>query len=259
VLFLTSSSSFFQGNNNNVPVLVQWGGEGPGDFNVPIGRKLEELMPRERSLQDGSLRHIVTFQDCVFRDNYVDSSMSFPGIIENSFNSELVISNCLFQNNVFGDDQNPASYGYAIRSFGPISLDSTCFIDNVFLNHGPVLIYGNQYSASNNYVESTQTDLTCEFLALFNEQDDQADDVPTCEMSDADVCAFTQAPTEAPTQGEASPAPSTFFEEEEEEDISITPPTATTTATSANDTSSASTLQQSGILGAVLIWVLYRH
>ena len=46
----------------------------------------------ERFLQEETLKHKVTFQDCVFRDNYVDSSMSFPGIIENSYNSELVVS-----------------------------------------------------------------------------------------------------------------------------------------------------------------------
>lgn len=133
--------------------------------------------------------------------------MSFPGIIENS-NSELVISNCLFQDNVYGDAENPANYGYAIRSFGPITLESTCFIDNVFLNHGPVLIYGAQYSASNNYVQSTQTDLTCEFLALFNSQDDREETPPTCETSDANSCSFTQPPTTAPTEGIMTPAPS---------------------------------------------------
>lgn len=202
----------FQGNNNKAPVLIQWEGEGPGDVDIPISRALKVTTPSKRSLQDDSLRHVVTFQDCVFRDNYVDSSMSFPGVIENSFNSELIISNCLFQDNVYGDDQNPATYGYAIRSFGPISLDSTCFIDNVFLNHGPVLIYGNQYSASNNYVKTSQSDLTCEFLALFNEQDDRAEETPTCEKSDADTCAFSQAPTIAPTPGEETPAPSAIIE-----------------------------------------------
>lgn len=190
----------------------------------------------ERFLQDKTPKHKVTFQDCVFRDNYVDSSMSFPGIIENSYNSELVVSNCLFQNNVYGDDQNPASYGYAIRSFGPISLDSTCFIDNVFLNHGPVLVYGNQYSASNNYVESEQEELTCEFLALFNEQDDRADETPSCEMSDADVCAFVSPPTEAPTEGEATPAPSTLIEDFIEDQA---PPSATITTTATAETPSS--------------------
>ena len=133
--------------------------------------------------------------------------MSFPGIIENS-NSELVISNCLFQDNVYGDAENPATYGYAIRSFGPITLESTCFIDNIFLNHAPVLIYGAQYSASNNFVQTTQSDLTCEFLALFNSQDDREDTPPTCEMSDADTCSFTQPPTTAPTEGIVTPSPS---------------------------------------------------
>jgi len=190
----------FKGNSNNSPILIQWGGEGPEGAAAEMTRALDTT-PENRHLQDGMLKHIVTFQDCVFRDNSVDNFMSFPGIIENSLQSELVISNCLFQDNFYGDTANPATYGYAIRSFGPVSMDSTCFIDNVFLNHGPVLIYGNQYSSSNNYVQSSQMGLTCDFIALFNSQDDQEENSPTCEMSDADTCAFSQAPTTAPTVG----------------------------------------------------------
>lgn len=126
--------------------------------------------------------------------------MSFPGIIENSHNSRLVVSNCLFQDNVYGESDNPATVGYAIRSFGPLTLESTCFIDNTFRTHGPVLVYGAQYSASNNYVKSGQTELTCELSALFNSRDDTApENVPRCEQSDAEVCQFSQAPTVAPT------------------------------------------------------------
>ena len=87
-------------------------------------------------------------------------------------------------------------------------MESNCFIDNTFLQHAPVLVYGNQYSATNNYVESSQNDLSCVFMALFNSQDDRADELPTCEMSDAVTCAFSQAPTVAPTQGPDTPAPS---------------------------------------------------
>jgi hypothetical protein len=212
----------FKGNNNNAPVLIQWDGKVPQIPATETGRALQA--PRaKRDLQNNSLKHVVTFQDCVFRDNYVDSSMSFPGVIENSFNSDLVISNCLFQNNVYGDDENPSTNGYAVRSFGPLLMESNCFIDNTFLNHGPVLVYGNQYSASNNYVESSQSDLTCEFMALFNSQDDQADELPTCEMSDAVTCAFSQAPTIAPTQGPDTPAPSQRPQEEEESRNTETP------------------------------------
>lgn len=34
--------------------------------------------------------------------------MGFPGIIENSFGSELNVINCLFQDNVYGDENNAA-------------------------------------------------------------------------------------------------------------------------------------------------------
>ncbi|KAG7362876.1 hypothetical protein IV203_026236 [Nitzschia inconspicua] len=241
---ITFTGCAFKGNNNNAPVLIQWGGEGPENFNIPISRALEAVFTNERSLQDDTLKHTVTFQDCVFRDNYVDSSMSFPGIIENSFKSELVISNCLFQNNIYGDDQNPASYGYAVRSFGPLSMDSSCFIGNTFLNHGPVLVYGNQYTASNNYVESAQTDLTCEFMALFNEQDDRAEEIPSCELSDANTCPFSQAPTESPTQGEETPEPSSTIEDFINDPVPTTP---------SNVATSASPLQRSGLVAPISI------
>jgi hypothetical protein len=169
--------------------------------------------------------------------------MSFPGIIENS-NSELVISNCLFQDNVYGDAQNPASYGYAIRSFGPITLESTCFIDNVFLDHAPVLIYGAQYSASNNFVQSSQTDLTCEFLGLFSSQDDQEEVSPTCEMSDANTCAFTQPPTAAPTEGVSTLAPS----QPEVQIDETTKPTVAQPIGAAGKSSSASSLRVTELL-----------
>ena len=177
---------------------MQWQEEGSQtDISSSVSsstqnRFFEELLQEE-------LKQVVTFEDCVFRDNFVDDSMSFPGIIENTFNSELVVKNCLFQNNVYGNTNNPASTGYAIRSFGPLTLESSCFIDNVFLNHGPVLVYGAQYSALNNYVESSQTGLTCELGALFSSQDDMAENIPSCESSDANTCAFSQDPTVSPT------------------------------------------------------------
>jgi len=184
---ITFTGCAFKGNSNNVPVLMQWE-EKEDTFSVY--NHLEE---------SEGLKQVVTFEDCVFRDNAVDDSLSFPGIIENTFNSELIVRNCLFQDNIYGSNNNPASTGYAIRSFGPLTLESTCFVDNVFFNNGPVLVYGAQYSASDNYVESSQKDLTCELGALFSSRDDMAETTPSCESSDARVCAFNQGSTASPT------------------------------------------------------------
>ena len=184
---ITFTGCAFKNNSNNVPVLMQWG---KNEDSLSENRRLEE--PEE-------LKQVVTFQDCVFRDNFVDDSLSFPGIIENTFNSELVIKNCLFQDNVYGGNNNLADTGYAIRSFGHLTLESTCFIDNTFLNNGPVLVYGAQFEAYDNYVETPQTDLACELGALFSSQDDMAEIIPTCVTSDASVCAFSQGPTSSPT------------------------------------------------------------
>jgi len=181
------TSCAFKGNSNNVPVLLQY--EDKGD-DVSENRRLEE---------SEELKQVVTFQDCVFRDNYADDSLSFPGIIENTFNSELIVKNCLFQDNTYGNQNNVADTGYAIRSFGPLTLESTCFVDNTFLDKGPVLVYGAQFTASGNYVETSQTDLACELGALFNTQDDLAETMPTCVSSDSSVCAFSQGPTSSPT------------------------------------------------------------
>lgn len=184
---ITFTGCAFKGNSNNAPVLMQWD-------------EKEDVVSETRRLEDlEELKQVVTFQDCVFRDNFVDDSSGFPGIIENTFNSELIVKNCLFQDNVYGSKNNLAGTGYAIRSFGPLTLESTCFIDNVFLNNGPVLVYGAQYTAYDNYVESPQNDLTCELGALFSSQDDMAETTPSCESSDASVCAFTQGPTTSPT------------------------------------------------------------
>jgi hypothetical protein len=206
--------------------LIQWEGKGPETTTSQKNRELGKAQDEPRALQDGTWKHIVSFQDCVFRDNYVDSSMSFPGIIENTFNSELEVTNCLFQDNIYGDAENPATYGYAIRSFGPTTLDSTCLIDNVFLNHGPVLVYGAQYSVLNNYVESSQADLTCSFLALFTSQDDKAENTPTCEKSDASRCSFTQPPTVAPSEGPPSMAPSLKSQSDTAPENLAIPPTS---------------------------------
>jgi hypothetical protein len=202
LLFSNSSTRPLQGNTNNAPILIQWGGEGPVAPTAQESRTLN-LSNENRYLQDdGGFRHVVTFQDCVFRHNRVGASMSFPGIIENSYDSELLVSNCLFEDNVYGESDNPAPDGYAIRSFGPVTLESTCFLDNTFRKHGPVLVYGAQYSASNNYVRSNQTDLTCQLSALFSSQDDaSAENIPSCDTSDAETCPFSQAPTVAPTSG----------------------------------------------------------
>lgn len=189
---ITFTGCAFKANANSAPVLMQWK-ENESGSAVFANRRLEDQGTQEE------VKQVVTFQDCVFRDNFIGDSMAFPGMIENTFSSELVVKNCLFQNNIYGGDKNPTTTGYAIRSFGPLTLESTCFVDNVFLNHGPVLLYGAQYSAQDNFVESAQTDLTCELGALFSSQDYMAETTPSCELSDASVCSFSQGPTTSPT------------------------------------------------------------
>jgi len=192
---------------------------------------------KERNLESDlqTYHHVVTFQDCIFRvsfelslrvsqnisknelliplplfqlkiqDNTANKEIGFPGIIENSYGSELVISNCLFENNEYGESRTAAPSGYAIRSFGPVDIDSTCFVDNNFLKDGPVLVYGASYTSVNNFATSSNDSLNCDFLALYLESNGLTDDVhPDCIASDVDTCRVdlpsTPAPTLAPTQ-----------------------------------------------------------
>lgn len=91
-------------------------------------------------------------------------------------------------------------FGYAIRSFGPLNVESSCFIDNTFSNHGPINLYGAEYTAINNHVLSSQAELDCEFIALFTSLDDMVAGIPLCIDSDAGTCAFSQPPTMSPTE-----------------------------------------------------------
>lgn len=218
------------------PVLMQWRGDGP---TIPVEsttreRKLRssagsvaaqlfrhrvlsgppsrdevEAVVGTRKLQEEEpeFHQEVTFRNCVFRGNYVTDKMGFPGVIENSFGSDLKIINCLFQDNKYGQDNNAAPFGYAIRSYGPIHIESSCFMDNTFLAHGPVQVFGAPHTSVDNYVRSSQEDTTCDFLAVFSTRDDTSTDKPICFNSDATSCSFTQPPTMAPTFGPPTDPP----------------------------------------------------
>lgn len=125
--------------------------------------------------------------------------MAFPGVIENSFRSELKVINCIFMENRYGEANNAAPFGYAIRSFGPISLESSCFLGNSFRAHGPVQVFGAPHASLGNYVDSSQADLTCKFLAVFSSQDGTTDIKPSCFDSDAKSCPLEVPPSMAET------------------------------------------------------------
>lgn len=214
-----------QNHANMAPVLMQWRGEGP---SVPVaasrerqlrtsgmndstlaqfkrrmlgGTRSEEISLRRRlQLEESEFTHTVTFQGCVFRGNRVGDNMGFPGIIENSFGSKVNIEECIFQDNHFSKRENPAPFSYAVRSYGPIHLESSCFMDNTFEHHGPVQVFGAPHTTSGNYVQSGRG-LTCDFLAVFASRDDTADAVPVCFDSEADSCPVPSSPTMAPTNG----------------------------------------------------------
>lgn len=211
------------------PILMQWRGDGPKvsiesteerklqsstgslatQFKERLPNSREETKDVARKVQEVTpeYRHVVTFRNCVFRGNYVTENMAFPGVIENSFSSELNIINCLFQDNSYGTEKNPAPFGYAIRSYGPVYVESSCFMDNKFNAHGPIQVFMAPHTTINNYVKSSQEDLTCRFLAVFSTQDDTSKVKPVCFDADATSCPFSQPPTMAPTEPEPTNPP----------------------------------------------------
>jgi hypothetical protein len=80
-----------------------------------------------------------------------------------------------------------------------VTIENSCFVDNVFYNHAPVLIFGAGYTASQNYIAPADEALNCDFIAVFASEEDVADQTPVCFDSDADTCQFTQPPSSAPT------------------------------------------------------------
>lgn len=54
------------------------------------------------------LRHTVTFKQCVFRNNRANKQYGLAGMIENTYQSELIIEHCLFENNDYGETTNSA-------------------------------------------------------------------------------------------------------------------------------------------------------
>jgi hypothetical protein len=123
----------FTNQENVAPVLIQWNGEGPVEspdrnlrstgastgfqnfykrrvLTLPTladAPAMEMGNEKSRDLQE-ALGHKVTFQETVFKDNRANNEFGLPGIIENTYRSELFIDNCLFENNDYGESNNPA-------------------------------------------------------------------------------------------------------------------------------------------------------
>jgi hypothetical protein len=116
-----------------------------------------------------------------------------------------VIKNSLFEHNDYGESNNPAPFGYAIRSFGPVHIEDSCFNDNTFIKDGPVVVYGANYNATNNFATPSMELLSCNLIAVFYSLGGlTGEETPDCVEADVDVCNVklysTPRPTLAPTQ-----------------------------------------------------------
>jgi hypothetical protein len=91
-------------------------------------------------------------------------------------------------------------FGYAIRSFGPVNIESTCFNDNHFLKDGPVIVYGGSYTSINNFATPNTDGLNCGLMALYYSPSGMTDEgIPDCVEADVDACVVNLSPTMAPS------------------------------------------------------------
>lgn len=86
-------------------------------------------------------------------------------------------------------------FGYAVRSYGPLTIENTCFVNNEFKNFGPVTVYGHRYTSIDNYVsQDRRTQSDCSFLAVFENEDAmmEPDGAPLCVDPTKDTCSLEQ-------------------------------------------------------------------
>jgi len=239
---ITFQDCVFQDQENMAPVLIQWNGEAPQeslsrrlrssssastssttstttrfqDFKRRVQNQItgrRQLVEEDAAISTAELKHKVAFRQCVFRNNRANKEYGLPGMIENTYQSELIIEHCLFENNDYGELTNPSPFGYAIRSFGPLTVEASCFNDNEFRQDAPVVVYNDLYSSENNYATPKPDHLYCGLMALYNSNRTGLlvtaasslidEGTPDCVESDVDSCLAQLAPTLAP-----SPAPS---------------------------------------------------
>jgi len=234
---VTFQDCVFQDQENMAPVLIQWNGEAPLEsttrrlrssstsgntgFQAFHQRRVQNQISATRHLEENvtlvedgivstaQLRHKVAFKQCVFRNNRANKQYGLPGMIENTYQSELVIYHCLFENNDYGETTNPSPFGYAIRSFGPLTVEASCFDDNEFLQDAPIVVYNDIYSSVNNYATPKPDHLYCGLMALYNNNRTGLvtpasslidEGTPDCVEADVDTCLIRLAPTLAPTE-----------------------------------------------------------
>uniref|UniRef100_A0A7R9WUT9 Right handed beta helix domain-containing protein n=1 Tax=Craspedostauros australis TaxID=1486917 RepID=A0A7R9WUT9_9STRA len=191
---------------NLVPILLQWQGDAPPRDSRSKSRYPADASGRSSATDESvaatsaiqELSHDVTFRGCLFQDNRAIENLSYPGIIENTHQSNLVIDNCLFDKNEYDDVENPAPRGYAIRTSGDLSVKNSCFVDNSFRSTAAILSFSDAgVQASMNHVQSRQsTVLQCNFIAAYGSGQME----PVCTPSDVDFCAYEALSTSSPTQ-----------------------------------------------------------
>lgn len=169
--------------------------------------QLEALQEHNRALQtiEGSeRRQLTTFDSCVFDFNTYGERTTATnwGVIGAETNSnDVVIKNCVFENNDFGDtDIVSESYAIDVKGGSTITMEDTCFINNDFVGLGVVNIEQQQDMLT--FARNTgtdETDTACQFVSI--------GDGETIECIPYDTNSCTPKPDFVRTSG----SPVTYF------------------------------------------------
>lgn len=105
----------------------------------------------------------------------------------------------------------PASY--AISTPGALTMTNSCFEMNKFNRLAPIVSTGDPFpfiEVSNNFVDDSDADLACPFLAQFPDEDDKvALEAYACVDFDAATCRNQPAPEEESEDESKSPGTTT--------------------------------------------------
>jgi hypothetical protein len=105
------------------------------------------------------------------------------------------------------------SFGCAVQSYGPVTIENTCFLDNEFSKYAPVVLLGGTavFTASENYGNVFgDENLECDFAISFKNIQDFGEvtnftctefDAPECTKTITTAPAEFVEPTMAPSRG----------------------------------------------------------
>jgi len=156
---------------------------------------------------------VTTFLDCEFRGNrYFGMGSQSALIYGNSLQNRIKIESSIFENNdMVWNNTRPDTHSYIVESLGPVSIQKTCFKDNL-VGSSDVVVFGNTFQNDLNFVSNSSGSL-CPFSSIFETIEQFDSFTPTCIEATSTLCEryVTLSPTGTPSSGPtSSTAPSSI-------------------------------------------------